>query len=117
MTLNDLDTPFLIADLDIVERNIARYQEYFDRHGIRARPHIKTHKLPFLAWKQVQAGAVGITCQKLGEAEVMVQAGLPNLFIAYNLVGERKLERLGALASQCVLSAAADSEYTVRGYS
>lgn len=117
MTLDDLDTPFLIADLDIVERNIARTQAYLDQHGIRNRPHIKTHKLPMLAWKQVRAGAVGITCQKLTEAEVMVQAGLPDVFIAYNIVGEHKVGPLGALATQCALSLAADSAHAIRGYS
>ncbi len=117
MTLNDLDTPFLTADLDVVERNIARYQAYFDQHGIRARPHIKTHKLPVLAWKQVRAGAVGIACQKVGEAEVMAQAGLPDIFIAYNIVGEQKLDRLAGVARQCALSVAFDSEFTLRGYS
>lgn len=117
MTLDDLDTPFLLADLDVVERNISRTQAYFDRHGIRNRPHIKTHKLPLIAWKQVRAGAVGITCQKLTEAAVMAEAGLPDLFISYNVVGEHKLPRLGGLAAQCTLSMAADSEHTIRGYS
>ena len=117
MTLDDLDTPFLTADLDIVERNIARYQAYCDQHGIRNRPHIKTHKLPSLAWKQVRAGAAGITCQKLGEAEVMAQAGLEDIFISYNIVGAHKVAPLGALASQCKLSVAADNEVALRGYS
>lgn len=117
MTLDDLDTPFLVADLDIVERNIAKTQAYLDQHSIRNRPHIKTHKLPLIAWKQVRAGAVGIACQKVGEAEVMAQAGLPDIFIAYNIVGPQKLERLAAVATQCTLSSAADSEATLRGYS
>jgi D-serine deaminase-like pyridoxal phosphate-dependent protein len=116
MTLDDLDTPFLVADLDIVERNIARYQAYLDQHRILNRPHIKTHKLPLIAWKQVRGGAVGIACQKLGEAETMAQAGLPDIFIAYNIVGAQKLDRLRALALHCTLSAACDSEHTLRGY-
>ena len=117
MTIDDLDTPFLIADLNIVERNIARNQAYFDQHGIRNRPHIKTHKLPLLAWKQMHAGAVGITCQKVTEAEVMAQSGLPDIFISYNVVGKHKIDLIGGLATQCTLSMAADSEYTLRGYS
>ncbi len=117
MMIDDLDTPFLIADLDLVERNIARNQAYFDQHGIRNRPHVKTHKLPLLAWKQVHAGAVGITCQKVSEAEVMAQGGLPDIFISYNVVGEHKLDAIGGLATQCTLSMAADSAHTLRGYS
>ena len=71
-----LDTPVATVDLDAVERNIARMQGYCDEHGLAFRPHIKTHKLPAIAHMQLRAGAVGITCQKLGEAEVMEAAGL-----------------------------------------
>src|SRR5262245_10305478 len=84
MHVTELDTPVLTIDLDIVERNIATTQRYFDERGIRFRPHIKTHKLPILAHKQIDAGAVGITVQKLGEAEVMAAAGIRDIFIAYN---------------------------------
>jgi D-serine deaminase-like pyridoxal phosphate-dependent protein len=117
MQIDELDTPFVAIDLDVVEENIRATQAYFDRHGIRFRPHIKTHKLPILAHKQVAAGAKGITCQKLGEAEVMAAAGVDDLFIAYNIIGEEKLGRLMRLARQVTMSVAADSEYTVRGLS
>lgn len=116
MTLDDLDTPFLIADLDIVERNIRRSQQHLDGLGLASRPHIKTHKLPFIAWKQVEAGAVGVTCQKLGEAEVMVDAGIHEVFISYNIVGRPKLERLAGLCAQARIFAAADSEHVIQGY-
>lgn len=70
MNVASLDTPVATVDLDAVERNIARMQGYCDEHGLAFRPHIKTHKLPAIAHMQMRAGAVGITCQKLGEAEV-----------------------------------------------
>jgi D-serine deaminase-like pyridoxal phosphate-dependent protein len=109
MQLSDLETPALTADLDAVERNIAGMQSYCDEHGFRLRPHIKTHKLPQLAHLQVEAGAHGITCQKLGEAEVMADAGLDDILISFPLVGAAKAERLAALAGRVRMSVAADS--------
>src|SRR5438445_8447747 len=117
MHIDEIDTPFVAIDLDVVENNIRVTQQYYDQHGIRFRPHIKTHKLPAIAHKQVAAGAKGITCQKLGEAEVMAAAGIDDIFIAYNLLGEAKLDRLMRLTRQAAMSVAADSEYTVRGLS
>src|SRR5436190_18436736 len=117
MHIDEIDTPFVAIDLDVVENNIRVTQQYCDQHGIRNRPHIKTHKLPAIAHKQVAAGASGITCQKLGEAEVMASAGIEDIFIAYNLLGDAKLDRLMRLAWQVTMSVAADSEYTVRGLS
>ena len=96
--LTELDTPAVAVDLDAAERNIARMQAYCDEHGIRLRPHVKTHKLPELARRQLEAGAVGICCQKLGEAEVFVAAGVQDVFVTFPLVGERKLQRLAELA-------------------
>ncbi|HEX6014019.1 MAG TPA: alanine racemase, partial [Geminicoccaceae bacterium] len=75
-TIDDLDTPAVLIDLDRAEANLARAQSYADALGLKLRPHIKTHKIPELARQQVELGAVGITCQKLGEAEVMADAGL-----------------------------------------
>src|ERR1043165_3105797 len=72
----ELDTPAVVIDLDIVEANIRRAQETLASHGLNNRPHIKTHKIPAMAKLQMQAGAVGITCQKLGEVEVMADAGV-----------------------------------------
>lgn len=117
MHIDEIDTPFVAIDMDVVERNIRTTQEYFDQHGIRLRPHIKTHKLPAIAHKQIAAGATGIACQKLGEAEVMATAGIDDIFIAYNILGAAKLDRLMRLARQATMSVAADSEYTVRGLS
>ena len=93
-TIHDLDTPSLVVDLDVMEANLVHLQKYCDEHKIALRPHIKTHKIPAFAQKQMELGAVGIACQKLGEAEVMAKAGLLDIMIPYNIVGRRKLERL-----------------------
>src|ERR1700712_5342682 len=86
-------TPCAVIDMDRVERNIARVQVACDTAGVAHRPHIKTHKSPLLAQMQVAAGAKGITCQKLGEAEVMAEAGIDDILISYNLIGEEKMAR------------------------
>ena len=92
-------TPAVVIDLDVVERNIARVQALCETAGIANRPHIKTHKSPVIAAMQRDAGARGITCQKLGEAEIMAESGQDDILIAYNLLGEEKLSRLGRLLS------------------
>ena len=76
MRATDLETPCLVVDLDILERNIERMQFLLARNGIACRPHVKTHKIPAIAHLQMDAGAIGITCQKLSEAEVMINAGI-----------------------------------------
>lgn len=117
MNIAALDTPTVTVDLDAVERNIDRMQSYCDEHGLAFRPHIKTHKLPAVAHMQVRAGAVGITCQKLGEAEVMQAAGLRDILITFPLVGAAKAERLAALAHEATVSVVGDSEAVARGLS
>ena len=106
-------TPAIVVDMDRVERNIARIQTACDAAGLANRPHIKTHKSPFLAKLQVAAGAKGITCQKIGEAEVMVEGGLDDILISYNLLGEEKMNRLGALAERARITVAADNAVVV----
>ena len=106
---NDFGTPALVIDLDRVERNIARVQELCDRAGMANRPHVKTHKSPVLAKMQIAAGAKGITCQKLGEAEVMADGGIDDILISYNLLGEAKIGRLGALMKRATVTVAADN--------
>jgi len=116
MHLNDLDTPVLILDLDGLEDNLDRYQRYFDTHGISLRPHIKSHKCLAIAHMQMRRGAIGITCQKLGEAEVMVAGGIAtDILVPYNIIGRQKLERLAALTRHVQMTVAADSDYTVQG--
>lgn len=117
MEIGDLDTPVATVDLDAVERNIAWLQRYCDLHGFAARPHIKTHKLPAIAHMQVAAGAVGITCQKIGEAEVMASAGLKDILITFPIVGGGKAERLARLAHEVHLSVAGDGEAVARSLS
>src|SRR3984893_15015204 len=108
-------TPCAVIDMDKVERNIARIQKVCDKAGVANRPHIKTHKSPVLAKMQVAAGAKGITCQKLGEAEVMVDAGLDDILISYNLLGEDKMRRLGALLGRATITVAADNATVIEG--
>ena len=109
MDINQLDTPVPIIDLNRVEANIARMQSHANAHGVALRPHIKTHKLPILARKQLEAGAIGIACQKIGEAEIMAAAGIPDILITYNLVGTAKIERLARIALQTKISVAIDN--------
>lgn len=104
----DLDTPAVLVDLDRVEANLARAQAYADRHHLALRPHIKTHKIPAFARRQVELGAVGITCQKLGEAEVMADHGLGDILVTYNLLGPAKLARLAALARRISVGVTVD---------
>lgn len=115
-SIADLDTPAVLIDLDRVEANLKRAQAHADAHGYALRPHIKTHKLPQFAKWQVALGARGITVQKLGEAEVMAEAGLTDIFLPYNILGAIKLARLTALNAKVTLSVTADSPETVAGY-
>jgi D-serine deaminase-like pyridoxal phosphate-dependent protein len=113
----ELQTPAVLIDLDRVEANLQRAQTYADSHGLKLRPHIKTHKLPRFAKRAIELGAVGITVQKLGEAEVMADAGINEIFLPYNVLGAAKLARLKALAERVHMTVTADSEHTVEGLS
>ena len=117
MHINDLDTPCLIADLDVLERNISGMANHCQNIGIPLRVHTKTHKVPEIAKLQLDAGSQGITCQKLGEAEVMVAAGIDDILIPYNIVGKPKLKRLTALTKRARITVALDSEDTAAGIS
>lgn len=107
MTFEDLETPAPLVDLAIVDANLKRMQDYCDQHGIALRPHIKTHKSIAMARRQLALGARGITCQKLGEAEVMADAGIDDILISYPLIGKEK--RLAALAARAKMTVAIDS--------
>src|ERR1700754_1477573 len=108
-------TPAVVIDMDRVERNIARVQAQCDAAGVANRPHIKTHKSPLLAALQREAGAKGITCQKLGEAEVMADGGLDDILISYNLIGEEKMARLAALRRRINITVVANNPTVVAG--
>ena len=96
--ISQLETPCLVIDMDIVRANIRRVQESADQYGCALRPHIKTHKVPLFARMQVEAGAKGITCAKVSEAEVMADGGLDDIFIAYPMVGAFRIRRAIALS-------------------
>ena len=110
-------TPAVVIDLNVVDRNIERVQRLCEKAGVRNRPHIKTHKIPALAKRQIAAGASGITCQKLGEAEVMVDAGIDDIVISYNLIGAARSGRLSALLKRAPIKACADNPVTLEAYS
>ena len=95
----ELDTPALCLDAAALERNIERMASHLSDKPAGLRPHIKTHKCPKIAWMQLRAGAIGITCAKLSEAEVMARAGIQDILIANQIVGDRKIERLVNLAA------------------
>ena len=115
--VTDLDTPAVTVRLDVVERNIRRVHDHLARHGIANRPHVKTHKIPALGKLQMAAGAVGITCQKLGEVEVFTDAGVADdVLLTFNVVGRAKIERLLALARRLRrLAVVFDNEVVARG--
>jgi D-serine deaminase-like pyridoxal phosphate-dependent protein len=106
-------TPAVVIDMDRVEKNIARVQAACDAAGVANRPHIKTHKSPVLAKLQIEAGAKGITCQKIGEAEIMAAAGIDDILISYNLLGEEKMARLGRLLESAEVTVAADNPVVI----
>ena len=117
MHINDLDTPALIADLDVLDRNINGMASLCSNLDIPLRVHTKTHKVTEIAKLQLDAGSQGITCQKLGEAEVMVEAGIDDILIPYNIVGKSKLKRLTTLTEYAKITVALDSEETAAGIS
>lgn len=115
--IKTVDTPAVVVDLDIVERNISRMAEIVKKAGIKHRPHIKTHKSVYIAEKQKKAGTVGITCAKLSEAEVFAAEGFDDILIAYPILGEKKLARLQALAVRISVSTVVDSQEVAEGLS
>lgn len=117
MLIHDLDTPQVVCDLDKLERNVTTYGENAKSVGIPLWSHTKSHKIPEIAHMQINAGSVGICCQKVGEAEVMAAAGITNIIIPYNIVGLSKVDRLLRLARRIQVTVAVDSETTARGIS
>ncbi|KQS74068.1 alanine racemase [Rhizobium sp. Leaf384] len=113
-----LSTPLPLIDEDRLAANIGRVQTYLDGHGLAFRPHIKTHKIPAIAKAQEAAGARGINCQKITEAEVFAEAGFEDILITFNILGPEKLDRLKALNDRIAsLKVVADSASTVAGLS
>ena len=108
MTLDEVDTPALLIDLDAFERNLRRLPEASAGTGVRLRPHAKTHKSPVIAMQQIALGAVGVCCQKVSEAEILVQGGVPDVLVSNEIVGRPKLRRLAALARQARIGVCVD---------
>jgi D-serine deaminase-like pyridoxal phosphate-dependent protein len=113
--VEDLDTPLLLADLDRMERNIRDWQSWMDEHGVAFRVHVKTHKVPEIALLQVAAGARGICCAKISEAEPFAAAGIRDICLAYPVFGEQKWARIAEMAASGVrMTVNCDSEQGVR---
>jgi D-serine deaminase-like pyridoxal phosphate-dependent protein len=110
----EIDTPALLVDLDVMEKNIQTMADKFRGMSVDLRPHTKTHKTPIIAQKQIAAGAIGVTCAKLGEAEVMAEAGIRSILIANQVVGEPKVTRLVNLAKHSDVIVAVDDPVNVR---
>ena len=108
-----ISTPALLIDLEKMEYNIARMADFFRDKETDLRPHIKTHKTPMIAHKQIEAGAIGITCQKLAEAEVMAEAGIKDILIANEVVGAQKINRLVNLARYTKIKVAVDNSKNI----
>ena len=108
MSVDRLDTPALLLDLDKAVRNLDRMAAAFAGSRVKLRPHAKTHKTPLIARMQLERGAIGICCAKLGEAEAMAQGGIEDLLITTEIVGEPKIERLIALARRARVTIVVD---------
>jgi D-serine deaminase-like pyridoxal phosphate-dependent protein len=108
MTIDELETPAVLVDVQVVERNIARMAESARRHGVKLRPHGKTHKVIEIGRMQMEAGASGLTLAKTGEAEVFADAGFEDLFLAYPVVGADKARRLLTLTERVRLAVGTD---------
>ena len=111
---DELDTPSLWVDLDLMEQNIQALATHFREAGVNWRPHTKGIKIPAIAHKAINAGAIGVTCAKLAEAEVMAHAGIHDILIANQVVGRKKIIRLVSLLHHADVKVAVDSEINVR---
>lgn len=111
----ELDTPCVVVDLDVVRHNLQEMASFTEQHGVRLRPHVKTHKTAYFAALQMKLGACGVTVAKLGEAEVMADAGVEDILIAYPIWGEAKLRRLKALAERVRVIISLDSVEVAAG--
>lgn len=112
--LEEVDTPALVVDLDAFERNIEALQKAVAGKGVRVRAHAKTHKCPEIAKRQITAGAIGVCCQKVSEAEAMVEGGIADVLVSNEVVGAPKVARLAELARRAKLGVCVDSAQGVR---
>lgn len=114
VTWKDLDTPALWVDLDLMEKNIERLSSFFRKANVNWRPHTKGIKVPAIAHRLLEAGAIGITCAKLSEAEVMASAGIRDILVANQVVGDQKIARLVHLRRFCDVIVAVDNIENVK---
>src|ERR1700693_2618641 len=115
--IEELETPALVVDADILETNIRDLSTYAAAHHLNLRPHTKTHKIPEVARMQVAAGCSGITVAKSGEAQVMADAGVDDILVHYPVIGAAKLERLAEIARERRVTLAIDSRVTAEAVS
>jgi D-serine deaminase-like pyridoxal phosphate-dependent protein len=113
MAFAEVDTPALVIDLDAFERNLQRMADFVSKAGVKLRAHAKTHKSPIIAKKQIALGAVGVCCQKVSEAEVMVEGGVADVLVSNEVSGAAKLERLAALARRATVGVCVDDPSSV----
>ena len=117
MHISDLETPAVVVDLDVLAANLNRLSQYSQQHGLKLRPHTKTHKIPEIARMQIASGCSGITVAKSTEAQVMAAGGLDDILIAYPVFGAPKAQRLAALARSHKISVSVDSFEAAEGLS
>jgi D-serine deaminase-like pyridoxal phosphate-dependent protein len=112
VTLRDIDTPALLLDLDAMERNLTKMARFFGAGQTRLRPHYKNHKCPVLARRQIEAGAIGMTCATLSEAEALILNGITDILISSELAGDRKIGRFIDLARKADVKTVVDNPKT-----
>jgi D-serine deaminase-like pyridoxal phosphate-dependent protein len=113
MRVHAIETPALLVDLDAMESNLHRMAGFFRDQPAKLRPHFKNHKVPMLAWKQIEAGAIGMTCATLREAEILVDHGVRSILIANEIVGESKIKGFADLSRHADVMVAVDDERVV----
>lgn len=114
MKADQITTPALLVDLDAMESNLTTMADFFRERPCKLRPHFKNHKTPLLAWKQMRAGAIGMTCATVREAEILVEHGIGSILIANEIAGEEKPERLAELSRHASVMVAVDNVAAVR---
>lgn len=115
---NDINTPALIVDISILEENLNRMSSFFADRDVNLRPHVKTYNAtPVLAHMQLEAGAIGVTCAKLSEAEILASSGITDILIANQIVGRRKIEQLANLTTISNIMVAVDNKDNVTALS
>jgi D-serine deaminase-like pyridoxal phosphate-dependent protein len=113
MNTNELDTPALLLDMDCMESNLRQMASFLRNTPAKLRPHFKNHRMLVLARKQLEAGAIGMTCARLRQAELLIQSGIKNILIANEIAGEAKLRQFVDLSRQADVIVAVDNEKVV----